>query len=285
MTHYNPDDPSARVSDNEVEVPGSPEDVWRAIATGPGISTWFVPAQVEEHEGGRIVTDHGPYGTSEGVVTEWDPPRRFGYEERDWNPERPDAPVWATELLVATKDGGSCVVRLVSGFFSGGEDWEDELRGTNEGWIAALRNLRLSLTHFRGQPAALMMADGATSDRAPDEVSAEFLAALGLSDAATGQQVKLSTTAVEVVGTVADVGARSVTLRTEQPHPGLIEFGTFEHAGATASIRWYLYGPGGPELAADSAPRWARWLSHNVAGLSTPTATASPRPIQTAVSR
>jgi uncharacterized protein YndB with AHSA1/START domain len=25
----------------EVEVPGTPEEVWQAIATGPGISSWF----------------------------------------------------------------------------------------------------------------------------------------------------------------------------------------------------------------------------------------------------
>ena len=32
----------------EVEVPGTPEEVWQAIATGPGISAWFVPAEFEE---------------------------------------------------------------------------------------------------------------------------------------------------------------------------------------------------------------------------------------------
>ena len=39
----------------EVEVPGTPEEVWDAIATGPGISKWFVPAQVEPHVGGKLV--------------------------------------------------------------------------------------------------------------------------------------------------------------------------------------------------------------------------------------
>ena len=29
----------------EVEVPGTPEQVWQAIATGPGISSWFVPTE------------------------------------------------------------------------------------------------------------------------------------------------------------------------------------------------------------------------------------------------
>jgi uncharacterized protein YndB with AHSA1/START domain len=36
----------------EVEVPGTPEQVWQAIATGPGVSAWFVPTEVEGRIGG-----------------------------------------------------------------------------------------------------------------------------------------------------------------------------------------------------------------------------------------
>jgi uncharacterized protein YndB with AHSA1/START domain len=35
----------------EFEVPGTPEEVWRAIATGPGISSWLMPAEFEECDG------------------------------------------------------------------------------------------------------------------------------------------------------------------------------------------------------------------------------------------
>src|SRR2546425_795851 len=31
----------------EVEVPGTPEEVWQAIATGPGVSSWFVPTPAD----------------------------------------------------------------------------------------------------------------------------------------------------------------------------------------------------------------------------------------------
>ena len=44
----------------EVEVPGTPEEVWDAIATGPGISKWFVPADVEPRVGGKVVHNFGP---------------------------------------------------------------------------------------------------------------------------------------------------------------------------------------------------------------------------------
>ena len=65
----------------EVEVPGTPEQVWEAIATGPGISTWFVPAEVAEREGGEIVLhDLAPGLDDSGRITVWDPPRRLVYE-------------------------------------------------------------------------------------------------------------------------------------------------------------------------------------------------------------
>jgi uncharacterized protein YndB with AHSA1/START domain len=47
-------DPSGRrFVEAEVEVPGTPEAVWQAIATGPGISAWFVPAEVDWRVGGE----------------------------------------------------------------------------------------------------------------------------------------------------------------------------------------------------------------------------------------
>ena len=45
----------------EVEVPGTPEEVWRAIATGPGISSWYVPHTVDEAEGGVAVASFGAW--------------------------------------------------------------------------------------------------------------------------------------------------------------------------------------------------------------------------------
>ncbi|HEX2645214.1 MAG TPA: SRPBCC domain-containing protein, partial [Thermoanaerobaculia bacterium] len=50
----------------EVEVPGTPEQVWQAIATGPGVSSWFVPTQIEEREGGTIRCSFGPGPEMEG---------------------------------------------------------------------------------------------------------------------------------------------------------------------------------------------------------------------------
>lgn len=47
---------------------------------------------------------------SSGVVTEWEPPVRLGYEEHGWNG---DAPPVATEVVVTSRSGDRCVVRMV----------------------------------------------------------------------------------------------------------------------------------------------------------------------------
>jgi hypothetical protein len=75
----------------EVEVPGTPEEVWQAIATGPGISSWFAPVQFEEQDGKPVAmtTNFGPGMESRSVVTAWDAPRKFTSEAAGWFPGSP----------------------------------------------------------------------------------------------------------------------------------------------------------------------------------------------------
>ncbi len=50
---------SDRTVEHEIEVSGTPEQVWQAIATGQGITGWFVPTKVEERAGGAFELDFG----------------------------------------------------------------------------------------------------------------------------------------------------------------------------------------------------------------------------------
>ena len=68
------DKPGCRAVTVSVELPGTPEQVWQAIATGPGFAAWFVPTDVEEREGGAVTFHLGPDLESHGRVTVWDPP-------------------------------------------------------------------------------------------------------------------------------------------------------------------------------------------------------------------
>ena len=53
MSPEHDDQPGTRAIDLEIEVPGTPEEVWEAVASGPGITAWFVPAKVDGRVGGR----------------------------------------------------------------------------------------------------------------------------------------------------------------------------------------------------------------------------------------
>ena len=97
----------------EVEVPGTPEEVWQAIATGPGISSWFVPAEFEEQATGRpvaVTSNFGPGMESRSAVTAWDPPRMFAAQGEGWG----GSPPIATEWSVEARAGGVCLVRVVT---------------------------------------------------------------------------------------------------------------------------------------------------------------------------
>ena len=47
MTPSSQDAIATRAIRLEVEAPGTPDELWEMIATGPGITSWFVPAQVD----------------------------------------------------------------------------------------------------------------------------------------------------------------------------------------------------------------------------------------------
>src|SRR5436305_3064302 len=86
----------------EVEVPGTREEVWQAIATGPGVSSWFVPTTIDGREGGSVTGSFGPGMESTATITSWQPPHRFAAENSGWPP---GAPPLATEWTVEARDG------------------------------------------------------------------------------------------------------------------------------------------------------------------------------------
>ena len=119
-----------RLVELELEVPGTPEQVWQAIATGAGISSWFVPTKVEPHLGGAVNFQLGEGIESIGRVTAWEPPRRFAYEERDW---LPNAPPLASEFTIESRAGGTCAMRLVHSLFASNDEWDDQLERIESG--------------------------------------------------------------------------------------------------------------------------------------------------------
>lgn len=252
-------DPSGRRSVTvETEVPGTPEEVWQAIATGPGISAWFVPAKIEEREGGAIVLDFGPGMESKATVTAWDPPRRFAAESKE--SMGPGSPTVADEWTIEAKAGGTCRVRVVHSWFASTDDWDNQFEGIEEGWPAFFRVLNIYLAGFRGQPSAQVPLI-AMSTESEAKAWETLLDALGLTHAAVGERVATAAGAPRLAGTVEkredrDV-ARSIFLRLDEPAPGAGYLFVMSMGGMVCvAVRHYLYGPQAPAIAAREIPVW-----------------------------
>src|SRR5262245_36516245 len=144
-------DPSGRRSIQvEVEVPGTPEEVWRAIATGPGVSAWFVPTTFKDEAGKPVslTMSFGPGMDAEAQITEWNPPYRCAAT----GDLGPGSPPMATEWIVEAKAGGTCIVRVVHSLFASTDDWDNQLASTELGWPGFFKILTIYMTHLRGMP-------------------------------------------------------------------------------------------------------------------------------------
>jgi uncharacterized protein YndB with AHSA1/START domain len=253
------DETGKRWVEMELFVPGSPEDVWKAIATGPGTSAWFVKTEIEERVGGAIRFDFGVHGSSAGEVTTWDPPHRFGYVERDWNP---GAPPVATEIVITSRSGDRCVMRMVHSLFATTDDWDDQLEGFEAGWPGFFDVLRIYMERFRGQRAAVIQAKS-TSAGASLPAWRRLLEALNLTGADVGERRALprepEPLEAVVERIVQDAAQRYVVIRVDSP-PAIAVIGVHEGAFGSAGVGLYLYGEDAAQRAANAEPRWQSWV-------------------------
>lgn len=269
------DDSGRRWVEMEFLVPGTPEQVWQAIATGSGMSAWFTPTTVDERVGGAITFDFGDQNcdapSPPGVVTAWEPPARFAYEEPGWNG---DAPPLATEVEVTSRSGGTCVVRMVHSLFTEKDDWDDELESFEGGWPGFFDVLRIYLRHHAGQPAATVHAMAAH----PDGMSASWSRLITALDtvAQYGARVQTREDAPRLSGVVERVkqDARSceVMLRLDEPCSGTAVFGSCPMGDETrVMVTLFLYGPDAAAVAVAEQPKWAAWLGERVDGVKAAT--------------
>ncbi len=246
----------------EVELPGTPEQVWQAIATGPGISSWFAPTQVEEREGGKMVQQIMPGMDFTATITAWEPPRRLAAEDPGWMPGMP--PV-TTEWTVEARAGGTCLVRVVHSLFASTDEWDNQLEGTETGWPGCFCILRLYLSNYLGQPCAPIQVIATVAGSEADAWK-KMSAALGLEQAAIGQKLTATAGAPPFSGTVEHTaegkGQHMVLARLEQPAPGVVSLGTFACGGmVTAMVSFYLYGDAAAAAVERNAPLWQEWIS------------------------
>lgn len=260
----------------EVEVPGTPEQVWEAIATGPGISAWFVPTKIRTREDGvrEITSSFGPGMESVATGTAWDPPHHFAKEGAGM---APGSPPMATEWFVEALSGGTCKVRVVHSLIASSEDWDNQLIGVEKGWPAFFAVLERYLAHFAGQPAASFLLMGF----APAPLAAAwaaFTAQLGLDGAAAGAALQPQAGTPSLAGRIEQVteaggGAQpEALLALDLPAPGTAFVNAFEMGPQVClGFAVYLYGDRAAEVARREEPAWQGWMAQRFpAGAPTP---------------
>jgi uncharacterized protein YndB with AHSA1/START domain len=224
----------------EAEVAGTPEEVWEAIATGPGVSSWFVPTEVDE-AAGTWTSHFGPGMDSVAKITAWDPPRRCAAESSGLGP---DAPPMATEWIVEARAGGKCAVRVVHSLFASTDDWDDQLESIESGWPAFFRILELYLSRFRGQRCSYFNVMSIVPG--PEEPVWNSLSSAPLKGRV--EMAKGPDHAFKLVG-------------LEAPAPGFAILNTCGMGSQVmATITFYLYGEQGAAAAARDEEWWQAWM-------------------------
>jgi hypothetical protein len=164
-------------------VQAGPEQVWDAIATGPGVSSWFVGRT--EIDGDSVRTSFGENWIPAAHVTARDEPHHFAYR----SDTGPDGRFIAYEYLIEGRDSAATVLRTVTAGFLPGDDWAAEYEAMQYGTALFFATLLECLRHFPGRVATPVTAFGPPVADWPAEWR-RLHDALGLKDPRAGDEVR-----------------------------------------------------------------------------------------------
>jgi uncharacterized protein YndB with AHSA1/START domain len=234
----------------DAEVPASPDEVWAAIATGPGIDSWFMGRnEVKAGASGTVRTVFGEY-TPELEITGWDPGHRFAYGSG----RAPDGRFIAYEFLIEGRAGSSTVLRTVTSGFLPGDDWAEEFEAMTLGGELYFHTLVEYLTYFAGRFAAPVIAFGPPGTSWSRDRPL-LCRALGLTEEPKpGDPARLDSG----TGTVYFANAHSIGVRTPD---ALYRF--MRGFGRPVIAAHHLFGPDAEPDQARQA--WEAWLSRTLA--------------------
>jgi uncharacterized protein YndB with AHSA1/START domain len=185
----------------EIELPASPDDVWEAIATGPGVNSWFVGhMEIEPREGGQASIAVMPGVTQQFTVTGWEPGRRFALRGAPGTDD-------AFEYLIEGRGQSTTVLRFVhSGFLSG--DWDSEYYDSlSAGDRMYLAKLASYLRYFPGQTAAFHALCWGPQVTDAERVWSAFTAAAGLTVSPSAATIREGDRGLVTIGRAAPAEA------------------------------------------------------------------------------
>ncbi len=239
----------------EADIDATVDEVWDAIATGPGIDSWFMGST--EVSGGVVRTVFGRY-TPESPVTASEPGHRFAYGTQP----APDGRFIAFDFLIEGREGGSTSLRLVTSGFLPGDDWADEFDAMTKGGALYFATLVEYLNHFARRHATPITATGpAVEDW--DAAWAALGRTLGLAKRPeVGDAVRVTVDGSTSNGTVYFTNGHNVGIRTPDALYRFVK--GFRPGGCGPMLAMHnLLAPGTDARRAEQD--WTAWLEHAVA--------------------
>ncbi|HWD03017.1 MAG TPA: SRPBCC domain-containing protein [Amycolatopsis sp.] len=236
----------------QVRLPADPDAVWDAVATGPGIDSWFMGTHEVDAEARRVRFRMGEF-TSEAEITAWEPPHRFAYR----GTPAPDGSFDAFEFLVEAADGGTSVLRFIHHGFTA-QDWGGEYHeGFSRGWDMYLHTLGQLLRYFPGRRARFVIASGPQSSAAPGAWR-KLIAAIGLpAEPVVGQRVHFEVDELPAVDGVLDYTTENYAgIRTPD---ALYRFHERSITDMPIALGHHLFGDVDVEAQGKA---WQAWLEH-----------------------
>lgn len=226
----------------EALVEATPEEVWEAISTGPGIDSWFMGRN--EVAGGVVSTAFGGMDLPASTVTTAEPPHRFAHTSGTAE----DGRFVAYEFLIEGRDRASTTVRMVTSGFLPGDDWDTEFEAMAGGLAMFFATLVEYLGHFAGRTATPLTEFGPPITdwpRAWEILYAE------LGHPSAGDKVRFAPDGLAPVeGIVYHLGPQTLGVRSDD---ALYRF--LQGMGGTMIASHHLFG-----ATENQSPAWHTWL-------------------------
>jgi hypothetical protein len=222
----------------EIPLGATPERVWEAIATGPGLTAWFMPMEIDPDS---------------PMVTSREPGRRLALRM----PSAPDGSFQAFDYRIEPAGPGGAVLQFLHHGFTS-DDWGDDYEVvTGHGWDMYFHTLGQYLSHFAGRPAVYLEAE-APDASAEVEAWPRLIAALGLTDPVeVGSPVRFDLPGVGAVEGVVDYAAPNfIGLRAPL---ALIRFHGRAPLGMSVAVSQHTYVATFDTASAQRG--WETWLA------------------------
>jgi hypothetical protein len=191
----------------EKELPAAPEQVWEAVATGPGTLRWLFPMEIEPWVGGAV--SRGP-----STVSVWDPPRHFACRYQN-----EDGLSTALDYDIDAREGGSSVLRTAIRWVHNGivdDGWDIRADAAEQHTDFYQHTLGQYLRYFSGRPATYLQIERSVDAATQARAFTVLRRGLGLTDdVAEGDAVQLAPPGLDPLDAVADyLSPRFIGLRT-----------------------------------------------------------------------